>query len=97
MEAKRFFYRGFQDQPTTKVAVETIGFDDVYVMLLEWSDDERANIRIFVNPLVTWIWAGGALYLFGMIVLALPAPVPRPVRAAVPRPVGGLVGETAGD
>jgi cytochrome c-type biogenesis protein CcmF len=97
MEAKRFFYRGFEDQPTTKVAVETVGFDDVYVMLLEWSDDQRANIRIFVNPLVTWIWAGGALYLFGMVVLALPAPVPRPVRATVPQRVGGLVGETAGD
>ncbi|MEZ4523095.1 MAG: heme lyase CcmF/NrfE family subunit [Thermomicrobiales bacterium] len=93
--AKRFFYRGFEDQPTTRVAVTTVGFDDVYVMLLEWTDDQRANLRIFVNPLVTWIWAGGALYLFGMIVLAWPAPAVQPVRAAAPAKQGGMLGEPA--
>ncbi|MGH6912643.1 MAG: cytochrome c-type biogenesis CcmF C-terminal domain-containing protein, partial [Geminicoccales bacterium] len=92
MGAKRFFYRGFEDQPTTRVAVNTIGFDDVYVMLLEWTDDQRANIRIFVNPLVPWIWAGGALYLFGMVVLVWPAPVVEPERAAAPER-GRLLGE----
>jgi cytochrome c-type biogenesis protein CcmF len=95
MGAHRYFYRGFEDQPTTRVAVTTVGFDDVYVMLLEWTDDERANLRIFVNPLVSWIWAGGALYLFGMIVLAWPAPAVQPVRAAAPQRDGGLLGEPA--
>lgn len=95
MNAHRYFYRGFEDQPTTRVAVSTVGFDDVYVMLLEWTDDERANIRIFVNPLVTWIWAGGALYLFGMVVLAWPAPAVQPVRAAVPQREGDMLGEPA--
>ncbi len=97
MTAARFFYRGFEDQPTTRVAVETVGFDDVYVMLLEWTDDQRANIRIFVNPLVTWIWAGGALYLFGMVILAWPSPAVQPVRAAAPQRSRGMIGETAGD
>jgi cytochrome c-type biogenesis protein CcmF len=92
MGAQRFFYRGFEDQPTTRVAVETVGFDDVYVMLLEWTDDQRANIRIFVNPLVPWIWAGGALYLFGMVVLVWPAPVVEPVRVTAPER-GRLLGE----
>ncbi len=96
MGAHRYFYRGFEDQPTTRVAVTTVGFDDVYVMLLEWTDDERANIRIFVNPLITWIWAGGALYLFGMIVLAWPAPAVQPVRAAAPQREGDFLGEPAG-
>ncbi|CAN5774282.1 heme lyase CcmF/NrfE family subunit [soil metagenome] len=95
MGAKRYFYRGFEDQPTTRVAVTTVGFDDVYVMLLEWTDDQRANLRIFVNPLVTWIWAGGALYLFGMIVLAWPAPAVEPVRAKAPARRGGMLGEPA--
>lgn len=93
MEAHRYFYRGFEDQPTTRVAVTTVGFDDVYVMLLEWTDDERANLRIFVNPLVSWIWAGGALYLFGMIVLAWPAPAIQPARATAPRREGEMLGE----
>ena len=95
MGAHRYFYRGFEDQPTTRVAVTTVGFDDVYVMLLEWTDDERANLRIFVNPLVSWIWAGGALYLFGMVVLAWPAPAVQPVRAAAPQREGEMLGEPA--
>jgi cytochrome c-type biogenesis protein CcmF len=95
MGAHRYFYRGFEDQPTTRVAVTTVGFDDVYVMLLEWTDDQRANLRIFVNPLVSWIWAGGALYLFGMVVLAWPAPAVQPVRATAPQREG-LLGEPTG-
>ncbi len=96
IEAKRFFYRGFEDQPTTRVGTMTSGFDDVYVMLQEWSEETgAANIRIFINPLIPWLWAGGAIYLFGMFVLFFPSPKPRPVsvRSAVE---SGAVGETAG-
>jgi len=79
MGAQRFTYRGFEDQTTTQVAINTVGFDDVYVMLLEWGEGSQAHLRIFVNPLVTWIWAGGAVYLLGMFVLFLPAPAIAPV------------------
>lgn len=91
--AKRFTYRGFEDQMTTQVAINTVGFDDVYIMLLEWGADSEAHLRIFVNPLVTWIWAGGAVYLFGMFVLFLPAPAIAPVtvRAASRRDALGEV------
>ncbi|MEZ4572707.1 MAG: hypothetical protein R2849_20800 [Thermomicrobiales bacterium] len=51
---------GFEDQPTTRVAVTTVGFDDVYVMLLEWTDDQRANLRIW-EPACDLIWPAGAL------------------------------------
>jgi cytochrome c-type biogenesis protein CcmF len=62
----------------------TVGWDDVYVMLLEWSDAGDAHLRVFVNPLVPWIWGGGAVYLVGMFILFLPAPRPRPVSVRVP-------------
>jgi cytochrome c-type biogenesis protein CcmF len=84
MEAKRFFYRGYEQQPTTKVAVNTVGFDDVYVMLIEWTDTGAAQLHVFVNPLVTWIWAGGAIYLLGMVAIFWPAPQPRRVRVTAP-------------
>jgi cytochrome c-type biogenesis protein CcmF len=84
IQAKRFFYNGFENQPTTQVATETVGFDDVYVMLTEWTDDGQANLHIFINPLVPWIWAGGLIYLFGMVVVFWPAPQVSRVRATVP-------------
>jgi len=97
IEAKRFFYNGFADQPTTQVAVNTVGFDDVYVMLTEWDETGAANLHIFINPLVPWIWVGGLIYLFGMVVIFWPAPVVRRAAATAPaRSRGGVAGETAG-
>jgi cytochrome c-type biogenesis protein CcmF len=97
IEAKRFFYNGFADQPTTQVAVNTVGFDDVYVMLTEWDETGAANLHIFINPLVSWIWVGGLVYLFGMVVIFWPAPVARRAAAAIPsRMRGGVAGETSG-
>lgn len=96
IHAKRFFYRGFENQPTTEVGIDTVGFDDVYVMLLEWDETGAANLRVFVNPLVPWIWAGGFVYLFGMVVLAWPAPSVQPVRSRVPARRGALGEATTG-
>jgi hypothetical protein len=31
------------------------------------NDDGSASFQIFVNPLVTWIWAGGAIIILGVI------------------------------
>ncbi|HUG15985.1 MAG TPA: heme lyase CcmF/NrfE family subunit [Thermomicrobiales bacterium] len=87
MQAKRFFYRGFEQQPTTQVAVNTVGFDDVYVMLVDWNDAGAAQLHVFVNPMVTWIWAGGAVYLLGMVAIFWPAPQAR--RVAVTAPARG--------
>jgi cytochrome c-type biogenesis protein CcmF len=89
IEARRFFYRNFEDQPTTSVGIETIRFDDVYVLLLEWSDADEAHLRIFINPMVNWIWAGGAVYLLGMVVLFWPPPRVARVPVPVPARQGG--------
>jgi cytochrome c-type biogenesis protein CcmF len=53
-------------------------------MLREWNDAGSANLHIFINPLVPWIWAGGVIYLFGMVVVFWPAPLPRQATARVP-------------
>ena len=31
------------------------------------NDDGSASFQIFVNPLVSWIWAGGAIIILGII------------------------------
>ncbi len=85
IEAKRFFYRNFENQPTTVVATETVGFDDVYIMLTEWDDSGRASLHVFVNPLVSWIWGGGLVYLLGMVMVFWPPTSVQPmaVRSSV--------------
>ena len=60
-----------------------------------WEDGGKVTaIETIINPLVSWIWAGGAIYLFGMLVLFWPAAQPRAVRAAAPQRAGAI-GETS--
>ena len=36
-------------------------------MLTGVNESGAASFRIFVNPLVTWIWAGGAIIIVGVV------------------------------
>ena len=40
-------------------------------------DPPPANFRVNVNPLVTWIWVGGAIAVIGGLVAIWPAPEAR--------------------
>jgi cytochrome c-type biogenesis protein CcmF len=46
-----------------------------------------ATFRVFVNPLVSLIWVGGAIFLAGTLICVWPVGVRRPVLAPTPRPV----------
>jgi cytochrome c-type biogenesis protein CcmF len=48
--------------------------DDLYVLLVDWepADNTGATFKVFVNPLVNWLWIGSLLFLFGVIVAAWP-------------------------
>jgi cytochrome c-type biogenesis protein CcmF len=61
-----------------------VGFNDVYVMLTDWDDAGAVNVHIFINPLVSWIWAGGVVYLFGMFILFWPSASPARAPARAP-------------
>ena len=43
--------------------------DDIYVLLVDWEPVAAtgATFKIFVNPLVSWIWAGGAIIILGVM------------------------------
>ncbi len=60
-------YAGLGGQALTHVAISTTPVADVYVVLAGTSADGSASFRVFVNPLVTWIWAGGAVILLGVV------------------------------
>jgi cytochrome c-type biogenesis protein CcmF len=94
--AKQFF-DNFPQQPSTRVGLRSTPFEDLYVVLAGWEGDgptAKISLAVFVNPLVSWIWTGGVLLLFGTLVTLWPASVvsPRRVTAPVSR---GAVGATS--
>ena len=66
LEPSRAVYAGLGGQALTHVAITTTPLADVYVVLVG-VDGGRAALRVFVNPLVTWIWAGGAVIILGVL------------------------------
>jgi cytochrome c-type biogenesis protein CcmF len=66
LEPSRATYAGLGGQALTHVAISTTPAADVYVVLAATGADGSATFRVFVNPMVTWIWAGGAVIILGV-------------------------------
>jgi cytochrome c-type biogenesis protein CcmF len=66
--------------------------DDLYVLLIDWepADTAGATFKIFVNPLVNWLWIGSLVFLAGIIIAAWPEKeaerVPAKVSSRVRQP-----------
>jgi cytochrome c-type biogenesis protein CcmF len=84
-------YAGLGGQALTHVAINTTPVADIYVVLAGGNADGSAAFRVFVNPLVSWIWAGGAIIIFGVVLgnLGERAPAVEAVRRRVPASVPG--------
>lgn len=74
-----------QEQPQSEVAIRTTPVEDLYVVISSFDQDGTAAVRVFVNPLTWWIWAGAFVMLAGMGVL-LSSERPVAVRSAVRKP-----------
>lgn len=48
--------------------------DDLYVLLVDWQpiSSVGATFKIYVNPLVNWLWLGSLLFLAGIVIAAWP-------------------------
>ena len=79
-------------QPTTEVAIRPRLSEDVYVVFQGMSDNgEAAVISAHMNPLVNWIWVGGAILVFGTFISLIPSKpgagtAPRQIVKDVPEP-----------
>ncbi|MDR3734489.1 MAG: heme lyase CcmF/NrfE family subunit [Acidobacteriaceae bacterium] len=84
---ERRFYTASQ-QPSTIVANHSTLQRDLYVIYEGRNPDtDRPIIKVFINPLIAWIWIGVAIVVFGTLVALVPALQPAPVTAkAVPAP-----------
>ncbi|MBI1800457.1 MAG: heme lyase CcmF/NrfE family subunit [Chloroflexi bacterium] len=77
LSPNRFFYRK-SDQPVTEAAIRTSLRDDLYVLLAGWDEKgDSITLKVFVNPLVVWIWLGGLCLLLGTLISAWPVTVMR--------------------
>ncbi len=48
--------------------------DDLYILLVDWqpATATSATFKIYVNPLVNWLWIGCLVFLFGILIAAWP-------------------------
>ena len=95
LRPERQFFDNFPQQANTKVGLLSTPLEDLYVVLADWSGDgpsAAVSLSVFVNPLVSWIWAGGVLLLLGTFISLWPAPIPsrQRVTARLPREAVGV-------
>jgi cytochrome c-type biogenesis protein CcmF len=88
LEPAQLTYPALGGSSLTRVAIQSSALEDVYVVLAGTSADGSVTLHVFVNPLVTWIWAGGALLIVGVLLGHLGRPARYgervPVSARVP-------------
>jgi len=80
-------------EPSTEVGIKGSFKQDVYVVLAGVRGQDSAEIRVTFNPLVRWVWLGGALMALGGLVVMWPAADRARVQAGYaavlkPKPVG---------
>lgn len=48
--------------------------DDLYILLVDWQPVSSigATFKIYVNPLVNWLWIGSIVFFFGIVFAAWP-------------------------
>jgi len=68
---EKCFYMNFE-QPVTEVAIRSTFIEDLYVILMGWDETGAVAYTFMVNPLVSWIWIGGFLFLVGGLVVFWP-------------------------
>jgi cytochrome c-type biogenesis protein CcmF len=78
----KFMYKKMPDSPTTEVSMMHSLRDDLYLVVGTISPQTKvATFQIHINPLVSWIWFGAIILIFGSIVSMWPELAPAESRA----------------
>ena len=61
-------------QPMTIPNARSTIMEDFYVLIINWepTSADQATFRIYLNPMINWVWAGGLIFLFGTLIAAWP-------------------------
>lgn len=91
--SKRFYMKS--DEPTTEVSMHHRAKEDVYVILTGYEERTKVvNFRVYVNPLINWVWLGFGILALGTAISLLPKRVAeelRPRRRSGPGTSAALV------
>jgi cytochrome c-type biogenesis protein CcmF len=61
-------------EPMTIAGVHSSVEDDLYIILADWEQTtaSSATFKIYLNPLINWLWAGGVIFILGTLIAAWP-------------------------
>ena len=82
-------------QPMTIPKAHSTVSEDFYILLVDWEPltPNSATFRIYLNPLINWVWAGGIIFILGTLIAAWPDAREEKVRVVEPgRAVLGTTG-----
>lgn len=66
-----------QEQPVSVPGVYATPGKDVYILLIGWDvidNVQNATFKIYINPLINWVWIGGLMMMIGTLVAAWNGP-----------------------
>ena len=67
-----------EEQPASIPSIHSTLREDLYVILTAVEPDGSATLKIYRNPLVNWIWIGGAVFVIGTLAVMWPHPKRSP-------------------
>jgi cytochrome c-type biogenesis protein CcmF len=77
MKPARWRFAKEPDQPTTEVYIKSYLEEDVYLILTGFATDPaghptEVNFRVYINPLINWVWLGFFFLMLGTMICLLP-------------------------
>ncbi len=85
-------------QPSTEAAIRSTPLEDLYIVFGgAVGNSEEAVYRFTINPLVWWVWYGGAILVLGGVIVMWPGsgPTKASLRRALPGYTVTLAGSVA--
>lgn len=96
LHPSRDFYP-YANQVVTIPSVRNTVSEDFYVILVGWEQvgHDQATFKVYLNPLINWMWGGALLLILGTLVAAWPDKRARPAVSTAYRP-GTILRERVG-
>lgn len=71
-------------QPMTIPDARSTISEDFYVLIINWeaTSANAATFRVYLNPLINWVWAGGIIFVLGTLIAVWPQTEAKKVRVA---------------